>query len=50
MFNITYSLFLKYKMSKQKIEPINEQKLLSMKFSDSSRMEINDCYQTLEKF
>lgn len=50
MFNIAYSLFLKYKMSKQKIKPINEQELLSTKFSDSSKMEIGDCYKTLEKF
>ena len=50
MFNIAYSLFLKYKMSKQKIKPINEQELLSTKFSDSAKMEIGDCYKTLEKF
>lgn len=37
-------------MSKQKIKPINEQELLSTKFSDSSKMEIGDCYKTLEKF
>lgn len=46
MFNIAYSLFLKHKMSKQKIEPINEQELLSMKFSDSSKMEISCLYKT----
>ena len=38
MFNIAYSLFLKYKMSKKKIKPINEQELLSTKFSDRSKM------------
>lgn len=50
MFNIIYSLFLKYKINKQKIEAIDKQELSSMKFADSPQIEIEDCYKTLEKY
>lgn len=50
MFNIIYSLFLKYKINKQKIEAINQQELSSVKFADGPQIEIGDCYKTLEKY